>query len=317
MNSKLIASIVVAVVIIASVSVIYAETNKTKAQPSSITVTDDLGRNVTISLPVKRVVSMDPSNTQMMYAIGAGNLLVADTSFDWWPSNSTSLPHVAMDSGVASVEQVVNMTPDLVLATTIQPAQIVDQLENLSIPVLIFEPQNISNIYSDMLTLGNVTGHQSGAKAEVNHMKTVIRGVENKIANYSKESLLYMMWPSPIYTAGPNSWIDSYLEAAGAVNIAQNLSEPWPVIGEEQVVNDNPQTIIVDNNTGVANITYFTSGNNSQMWSNISAVKNYTLQHPTILILNVTESNWMNEPGPLAIYAVQMIAQFLYPQAFE
>jgi iron complex transport system substrate-binding protein len=313
MNTKLIASIVAVIVIAASVSVVYVEFHKEKPQPSSITVIDDLGRKVTITLPVKRVVSMDPSDTQMMYAIGAGNLLVADTSFDWWPANSTTLPHVTMDSGVASVEQVVNMTPDLVLATTIQSAQIIDQLQNITnISVLVFEPKNISNIYSDMLTLGNVTGHSSGAKAEVNHMKSVIQGVQAKIANYSKESLLYMMWPSPIYTAGPNSFINDEITAAGGLNIAENLSGPFPVISMEQVVQDNPQTIMVDNNTGVSNISYFTSGNQSQIWNNISAIKNDRL-----LIFNVTESNWVNEPGPLTIYAVQTIAQFLYPQAFE
>ncbi len=313
MNTKLITSIVAVIVIAASVTVVYAEFHKEKSQPSSITVRDDLGRNVTITLPVKRVVSMDPSDTQMMYAIGAGGLLVADTSFDWWPANSTALPHVAMDSGVASVEQVVNMTPDLVLATTIQTAQIIDQLQNITnISVLVFEPHNISNIYSDMLTLGNVTGHSSGANAEVNHMKSVIHGVQVKIANYSKESLLYMMWPSPIYTAGPNSFIDDEITAAGGLNIAENLSGPYPVISMEQVVQDNPQTVIVDNNTGVSDITYFTNGNQSHIWNNISAIKNGRL-----LIFNVTESNWVNEPGPLTIYAVQMIAQFLYPQAFE
>ncbi len=312
MNTKLIASIVVAVVIAASVSYAYAETHRPKTQQSSITVTDDLGRNVTISLPVKRIVSMDPSDTQMLYAIGAGGLLVADTVFDWWPANSTDLPHVAMDSGVASVEQVVNMTPDLVLATTIQTSQIVDQLKNLSIPVLVFEPQNISNIYTDMLTLGNVTDHTSGAVTEVNHMKSVIGGVQAKISNYSKESLLYMMWPNPIYTAGPTSFIDNVITTAGGVNIADNLGGPYPVISLEQVVEDNPQALIVDNNTGVSNITYFTTGNQSQIWNNISAIKNDRL-----LIFNVTESNWMNEPGPLTMYAVQMIAQFLYPQAFE
>ncbi len=312
MNSKVIVSIVVLIVVAASVTVFYEEMNKPRNQPSSITVTDDLGQEVKISLPVERVVSMDPSNTQMMYSIGAGGLLVADTSLDWWPANATSLPHVSMDSGVASVEQVVNMTPDLVLATTIQPAQIVDQLENLSIPVLVFEPSNISNIYSDMITLGKVTGHSAGAAAEVNHMKSVISSVRAKISGYQKESLLYMMWPNPIYTAGPNSFINSVIATAGGDNIAANLSGPYPVIHLEQVLQDNPQTIIVDNNTGVSNLSYFTNGSQSKIWSNISAIKNDRL-----LIFNVTESNWVNEPGPLTIYAVQMIAQFLYPQAFS
>ncbi len=312
MNSKVIVSIVVVIVIAASLSFAYSDLHKQKPGPSTITVVDDLGRKVTIPLPVKRVVSMDPSNTQMMYAIGAGNLLVADTSYDWWPENATKLPHVAMDNGTASVEQVVNMTPDLVLATTIQPMQIIDQLQNLSIPVLVFEPQNISNIYSDMLTLGNVTGHYSTAVAEVNHMKTVIKGVQQKIENYSRVSLLYMLWPDPIYTAGPTSFINSVISAAGGENIADNLTGAYPVISLEQIVVDNPQAIIVDNGTGISNITYFTTGNQSQVWKNISAIKGDRL-----LVFNVTESEWMNEPGPLTIFAVQMVAQFLYPQAFE
>jgi len=311
MKARSVAYIVVALVVIASISIIYVDSQKAKPKVESITVTDDLGRKVVIPLPVKRIVSMDPSNTQMLYGIGAGNLLVADTSYDWWPSNATKLPKVEMDNGTASVEEVVAMSPNLVLATTIQPLQIIDQLQNLSIPVLVFEPANISQIYSDMMTLGNVTAHQSGALKEVNFMKTTIQGIESKISSYPKVSLLYMMWSNPMYTVGPGSFIDSIISDAGGINIADNLSSPYPVIGMEQVVYDNPKAIIVDNGTPVTNISYFKTGNQAPLWHNISAVQN-----DTILFLNVTESNWMNEPGPLTVYAVQMVADFLYPQAF-
>lgn len=313
MNRRIIAYVVVALVVAASLSLIYVEENHNIHKgPTSITVTDDLGRTVTIDLPVTRVVSMDPSNTQMMYAIGAGNLLVADTSFDWWPANSTKLPKVEMDNGTASVEEVVNMTPSLVLATTIQPAQIVDQLQNLSIPVLVFEPKNISMIYSDMLTLGNVTGHKTGAEKEVTGMKATIQGIKDKINTYQRVSLLYMMWPNPIYTAGPGSFINSEIAAAGGVNIADNLTTPYPVISMEDIIASNPQAIIVDNDTGISNMSYFTSGSQQPLWKNITAIQNDKL-----LIFNVTESNWVNEPGPLTVYAVQLIAQFLYPLAFQ
>lgn len=313
MNYRGVSYVVVAVVIIASVSALYYESYKDSSIPAkSITVTDDLGRNVTIPLPVERVVSMDPSNTQMMYSIGAGNLLVADTSFDWWPSNSTKLPHVEMDNGTSSVEEVVSFKPGLVLATTIQPIKIVDQLQNLSIPVLVLEPQNISMVYSGILLLGNVTAHRSGAINEVNSMKTTIAGIEEKIAPYPKLSLLYMMWPDPIYTVGNTSFINGIITEAGGINIADNLSSSYPTISLEQVVSDNPQAIIVDNGTGISGTSYFTSGNESQVWSNITAVKNNN-----ILIFNVTQSNEVNEPGPLTVYAVEFLAEFLYPQAFQ
>jgi iron complex transport system substrate-binding protein len=321
MNAKLITAIVVVIVIAASISFAYAEEHKSKSQPSSITVVDDLGRNVTIRLPVTRVVSMDPSNTQMMYAIGAGNLLVADTSYDWWPANSTKLPHISMDNGTASVEQVVSMDPNLVLATTIQTSDfnIVNQLASLNISVLVFEPQNITGIYRDMLTLGNATGHQEGALKEVNFMKSYLHGVESNVTSYlnktgqSKESLLYMMWSSPIYTAGPGSFIQNVLADAGAYNIASNLNTSYPTIPIEDVVNDSPQAIIVDYNIpGLSNISWFTNGNQSELWNNITAIKT-----GQVLFFNQTESNWMNEPGPLTIYAVKTVAQFLYPKAFQ
>lgn len=313
MDSKVTTYIVVVVLVVAFVSSLYFESANSSNEPrNTITVTDNLGRSVTIPLPVQRVVSMDPSNTQMMYSIGAGSLLVADTNYDWWPSNSTTLPHVNMDNGTASVEEVVNLSADLVLATTIQPVQIVDQLQNLSIPVLVFEPQNLSMVYQDMSLLGNVTEHQAGALKEVNSMKSAIAGVEGKIAPYAKQSVLYMMWPNPVYTAGPTSYINGIITAAGGVNIAENLSSPYPVISLEQIVEDNPEFIIVDNNTGVSGLSYFTTGNQSHIWSNISAIKNQQVS-----VLNVTESNEMNEPGPLTVYAIEFLAQMLYPQAFK
>ncbi len=314
MNNKILVYVIAAIVIAASLSVIYIEeSSKNNKGPASITVVDDLGRNVTVHLPVTRVVSMDPSNTQMMYSIGAGNLLVADTSYDWWPSNSTKLPHVEMDSGIASVEEVVNMTPNLVLATTIQPAQIIDQLENLSIPVLVFEPLNISGIYSDLLLLGNVTGHRAGAQNEVNSMKSALAEVSQKVSGYPHRSLLYYMWNGPIYTAGPLSFINDEITAAGGANIADNLTGYYPTISMEQIIEDNPQAIVVDYDIpGVSNITYFTTGSQKNLWQNITAV-----EQGQVLFFNQTESNWVNEPGPLTVYAIQMFAEFLYPQAFE
>ncbi len=282
--------------------------NQTQKQ-EKIVVTDDLGRNVTIYLPVTRVVSMDPSNTQMMYAIGAGNLLVADTSYDWWPSQSVNLPKVEMDNGTASVEEVLKFDPNLVLATTIQSPSIIDQLENLSIPVLVLEPNNITGIYKDMYLLGNVTGHEAGAIAEVNHMKSYISNITSKTIGLPHERVLYMLWPDPVYTAGNNTFINSIIQTAGGINVAANLSGPWPIINNETILSDNPQVLIVDNGTGISNISYFKS---NILWQNVSAVQNNM-----VFFLNRTESNWMNEPGPLTIYAVGMVAQFLYPQVFN
>jgi iron complex transport system substrate-binding protein len=313
MDRRVIAYVVVVIVVIAGVSLFYYESQGKSAHTANyIIVKDDIGRNVTIPLPVTRVVSMDPSNTQMMYSIGAGNLLVADTSYDWWPENATKLPKVEMDNGTASVEEVVSFKPDLVLATTIQPMQIVDQLQNLSIPVVVLEPQNLSMIYSDMFLLGNITGHQVGAEKEVNSMKTTVAQIEKKIAPYQKPSVLYMLWPDPIYTVGPTSFINSIIQLAGGINIADNLSSPYPIISLEQVVASNPQVIIVDNDTGVSGLSYFTSGNESAVWKNISAVIN-----DRILVFNVTESSEMNEPGPLTVNAIEFLAEFLIPQAFQ
>lgn len=302
-------AVVIAVLFIASAAFVYLNDMKSNSKSlSTITVQDDLGRNVTINLPVTRVVSMDPSNTQMMFAIGAGNLVVADTSYDWWPSNATNLPKVEMDNGTASVEQVVSFKPSLVLATTIQSMAIIDQLQNLSIPVLVLEPQNISSIYRDMYILGNVTGHENGASKEVSYMKSYIAKIHNKVVNYQKVSVLYMLWPDPIYTVGPGSFINDIINSANGYNIASNLSSPYPIINNETIVADNPEAIIVDNGTGISNISYFQS---NPTWANISAIKN-----SKVLFLNRTESNEMNEPGPLTIYAVQIVAEFLYPQAF-
>ncbi|MGC8644703.1 MAG: ABC transporter substrate-binding protein [Thermoplasmata archaeon] len=317
MNRTSVAAIAVVVLVIIISSVAFAlHENRSPSSQDKITVTYILdGQNVTetIKLPVKRVVSMDPSNTQMMFAIGAGNLVVADTSYDWWPSNATKLPKVEMDNGTASVEEVISMNPDLVLAYGgIQPPQIIDQLENNSIPVLVFQPQDIQQIYQDMLVLGNVTGHESGAVKEVNSMKQEIQSIQQKVSPYPRVSVLYMLWSNPIYTAGPGSFINNILEVAGAVNIAENLSSPYPEISMEQIIYSNPQAIIVDNDTPISNMSYFTTGAQAPLWQNITAI-----QTGRVLFFNATESNWMNEPGPLTVYAVRTVAEFLYPQAFQ
>ena len=179
---------------------------------SAITLTDDLGRTVTLNHPAQRIVSMAPSNTEILFAIGAGSQVVGRDDFSDYPDSVKALPSVGGTEKYNN-EQIVALHPDLVLAAEINTADQVKALESLGLTVYYMKnPSTLEEMYGNLETVAKLTGHETDAATLIASLKTRVAAVDNKIATVtSRPSVFYEIDatdPAKPYTAGLGTFID-------------------------------------------------------------------------------------------------------------
>ncbi len=146
----------------------------TPTQPKPIVLTDGLKRTISLPTPAKRVVSMAPSNTEILFAIGAGSQVVGRDEFSDYPVEAKSLPSVGGSYGKYNMEAIVNLQPDLVLATEINTKEQVKTLEDLGLTVyLLPNPTDFDGMYQYLMTVAQLTGHETQASSLIERLKTL------------------------------------------------------------------------------------------------------------------------------------------------
>src|SRR5450759_1647479 len=216
---------------------------------SSITLTDGLNRTVTLAGPVQRVVSLAPSNTEILFAIGAGAQVVGRDETSDYPAEALSLPTIGGYNGF-NLEAIVALHPDLVLAGDINTPELVASLEKLGLTVYFLpNPTTLEEMYINLETVAKLTGHESETAALVDSLKARVAAVDEKIKPLSNPPTVYYELdatePTKPFTAGPGSFVDLLIARAGGINIGAELQGPWVQISLEQLVVANPAIIIL------------------------------------------------------------------------
>ena len=204
-----------------------------------VTVTDDSGHQVTLAKPAERVVSLAPSNTEMAFAIGAGDKLVAGTSYDDYPAAAKKLPKVGGFS-TPSLEKIVSFQPDLVLATGGIQAPLRSKLESLGVKVFVINPSTFDGVYTDLIDLGKLMGTSAQAAKVVDTMKQRAAAIEQKVAGLPKQAVFVEIYSKPLMTAGTGTYIDNMVTLAGGTNIGDAAGSGYPTFSEEVLFKDNP-----------------------------------------------------------------------------
>jgi iron complex transport system substrate-binding protein len=298
--------------VIGTITLTACSSSSTTASPSANTYTDDIGRTVTIQNIPQRIVSLSPSNTEIVYALGLQDELVGVTSDDDYPADAQTKPIVS-DYSTTDLEKVVNAKPDLVLADSIQQHDVIPALENLGITVYVMTPPDMNGIYRDIQVLGRITGKTKDAAALVASMQSSIKSVTdktNKLSDAQKPRVLYVTWYDPIWTAGSGTMIQYLIDQAGGTNIAAGLSG-YATISLEDVVQQNPQVIIVMSSMGSmgssdASLNYVET--NDQLKST-DAVKNGRVYE--------VDSDIFARTTPRIVDGLQILAQYVNPELFK
>jgi iron complex transport system substrate-binding protein len=273
-----------------------------------LTLTDNIDREVTLKSEPERVVSLLPSNTEILFAVGAGEQVVGVTSYCNYPEEATTREQVGgITSKSLNVESIVALEPDLVLASGSQ-SEIIPILEESGLTVIVLEPATFDDIFANIELVGQVTGHTHEATALVNELR---QRVETVVATVSaadtQPTVFYEVWHDPLMTGGPNTFIGQLITMAGGKSIFADVEEDWPQVSTEVVVERNPAVILGPDSHGdeltPEKITTRAG------WENIAAVQN-----GQIYLLN---GDAVSRPGPRLVDMLEETARDLHPDLFK
>ena len=210
----------------------------------AITVTDDMGREVSLPKAALRIVSLAPTNTEFLFALGLGDKVVGVTDWCNFPQEVSSKEKVGGFSK-PSVEKIVSLKPDLVVAASLHK-DVVEQLDILKIPVIVLNAQSINDVLANADLLGKVTGATKAANDVKGRINTILKQVDDKVKTLSAEQrpvVYYEVWHDPIMTAGPNTFINELITQAGGVNLAVSAPTNYPTYSLEELLARQPEVM--------------------------------------------------------------------------
>ncbi|MBT2570830.1 ABC transporter substrate-binding protein [Planococcus sp. ISL-110] len=283
------------------------ETTAEPEKQTGYTVTDDLDNELTFEEVPATVVSLIPSNTEILYEIGAGDKLVGVTDYDNYPAEASDVERVS-DSVAFNAERIIEMDPDVVIGYSTGGPTGFEDLEAAGIQVFVIESaQSFEDVYGDIEQISTVMGLEDKGEELNSSIQQQIEGVQDKLASVKEEKQLYFeISPSPeIYTTGQKTFQQEILNHAQVENLFGDL-EGWPQISEEEVIERNPKII-------ATTVSYIEDPIDEikarEGWSDIEAIQN-----DQVFFL---DSDITSRPGPRIGDAVELVAKTVYPEAFE
>ncbi|HZP81091.1 MAG TPA: ABC transporter substrate-binding protein [Chthonomonadaceae bacterium] len=273
--------------------------------PFPRTVTDSRGKTLTLVKPPQRIVSLAPSNTELLFALGLGDKIVADTTACDYPPEAKKKPHIG--GFTPNIEAVQVQNPDLVVAVGSINAKAIETLEKAKVPVLSIEPKTMEDVYSSIRLLGMATGQDAKAAQIVQETQARIEAVRRAAATTNtrpKVLILYELKPT-IYTTGPGSFIDDLITVAGGKNIVTTPMPAGSTISSEQVIALQPDVIIAASPNAIAQAKQMPG------WATgVPAVKNNRFFTPS-------DASLIDRPGPRLAQGAEELAKYLHPEIFD
>jgi iron complex transport system substrate-binding protein len=265
-----------------------------------VTVADDAGRSVTIAAPPQRIVSASPSTSELAFAVGLGDRVVAVDKFSNYPPEAKT--RTSIGSYIKpDLETIVASEPDLVLATDVHLADLVPALEARSIPVIVLAAKNIEGVFLNIELLGRISGNEQAAAKVLASLRERVAAVTQRIAGTKGVRVFYELDPT-LFTAGPGSFIDDVIRRAGGINIASGATTEFPQLSAEVVIEADPEVIfLADESAGITPDAVA----KREGWSSVSAVKSGR-------VLTI-DPDIGSRPGPRVVDALEQIAAGLHP----
>jgi iron complex transport system substrate-binding protein len=218
-------------------------------RPSSTTgeriFEDRLDRHVSLAFEPKRIVSLSPAHTELLFALGAGDRVVGVSAFCNYPADVQTKTNIGgPDPSKLSLETIVSLKPDFVLADSNYQKQAVESLERLRVPVLAYEANSIDEIVRVMTVLNQILGDLPAGKKTVDEFKRDANALA--VGRYpNPPTVLYLAGEQPIFAAGGGSFTNELIERAGGKNLFADIKDKYPNVSEEEILRRNPDVIVM------------------------------------------------------------------------
>jgi iron complex transport system substrate-binding protein len=220
---------------------------------SEIRVVDDTDKTIVLDEPAKRIISLAPHVTELLFAAGAGEQVIAVSAYSNYPQQAQSLPVISAGTGL-DIERIIAMQPDLVIAwKSGNPAAQVTQLEQLGLQVFYSEPREIDAVAETLQRFGHLSGHVSQADEAASEYREQVTRLRSEYKNKKPVSVFYQVWQKPLMTINGQHMISHWLALCGGKNVFMDLPGLVPVVNTESVLVANPEVIVTGGYAGQDN----------------------------------------------------------------
>jgi len=263
------------------------------AAPAALTVTDQTGRTVTLAAPPRRIISLVPGVTEILFAIGAEERLVGVTDFCDFPAAARRKRSVG-GMLAPSLETVVALQPDLVVATDSGNSDETRvQLERLRVPVYLVSPKGVADVFRTMEQLGALTGHGARAAEVVAGLQRRVRAVVERVAARPRPRVLYVVWPEPLIVPGRGAAVSELIDLAGGASVTADATEGYP-----------RWIVLARHGAGTAAV----SRDKWERFAGLPAIRAGRIHN--------VDGDLFHRFGPRVVDALEILARLVHPEAF-
>jgi len=289
-----------------SIALILVACNPPNPTPTK-GVVDYLGRSVNIEKIPQRIVSLAPSNTEILFALGLGEKVVGVTEHCNYPPEALDKEKVGGFS-TPDIEKVIALQPDLIFAADIHKEEVIPDLEDKGLIVFALAPENLDGILEDIQVVGTITGKEKEASELVIQMENRVKAITYKTEKLQESPrVFYITWHDPLWTIGTGTFIHELIEKAGGVNIFQDVTD-HKAVDIELVIARNPETIIACTGHGEAEGKPFEWAKNEPRLQATEARMNNSIQE--------IDADIVSRTGPRIVEALEEFARFIHPEIF-
>jgi iron complex transport system substrate-binding protein len=269
-------------------------------------LTDEMGRKVTIPYPVKRIISLAPSITEILFALGLNEEIAAVTNYCDYPEAVLNKPRIGGFIN-PSIEKIVSLKPDLILATRDGNRWATNhRLSDLGFSVYLINPKSFYGVTRAIYDIGVVVGREEESKKIIINMTSKKEEIATRTKSLPKPKVFFQIGYAPIITVGRETLADDLIRLAGGKSISENKSVSYPLYNIETILSKAPEIIIIssmDSNKDYINLVE-KWGN----WKSIPAVKMNTIY--------VIDSNLVDRPTPRIVEGLEALAKMIHPEVF-
>jgi iron complex transport system substrate-binding protein len=278
--------------------------------PTEITVTDQVGRTVTLESLPEKIVSLAPSNTEILFSLGLEDKIVGVSDYCDFPAAALEKPKIGGYS-TTDVERIVAAEPDVIFASDMHVAEILPALEKLGQTVVVIDPRSLDEVLESFTLIGQVTGTEQKATEITAGMAARMKTITDKAAGLSEDQkprVFYVMWHDPLMTVGGDTRICEMIEKAGGISLF-NETEGYPMISLEALVDSNPQVIIAGTGMGEGADAPFTFALTEERLASSEARTNNRIYE--------VNTDLTGRPSERLIDGFEQLAKMMHPDLFE
>jgi len=275
-----------------------------------VTITDDSGFESIIETQPQTIVSLAPTNTEIIFALGLGDKVVGVTEYCNYPEEALTKQTVGGYSTI-NVEKIVTANPDIIFANPMNGQENIDSLRQLGYTVIVIQSDSVDGTYDAIQMIGTCTGTTAEADSIISDMKIRIQAITDKLTGVTeKPTVMHAMSVDPYWVSGSNTFQNELITLAGGTNAFADV-DGWGVVTLEKLLTTDPEIILVDSGSKMG-----TTGENTlqkafltdERLSSITAVKNKAVY--------VMDSDTFDRSGPRIVDSLEQLAQILHPEIF-